>query len=116
MEDIQNFVDKTNPDFTFISEADYFAGMELCLGIITGYRIIMSKALELMGYTKIILLVKDIIEVVIKDAWMEGLVASIWVQVKRRGCKAITIGGVYQEHKSCSKEQIIQQMMRIYSE
>ena len=98
-EDIQHLVDELNPDITFISEANLFKGLLPHLRLIDGYNIVLTKDFDAAGYSRIVLLVKEDFQVTIQDTLMEDDISSIWLKVKRKGCRNITIGGVYREHR-----------------
>ena len=98
-EDIQYLVDEIKPDLAFISEANLFSGLANHMRIIDGYSIVYTSAINTLGYSRLVLIVREGFQVTLKKDWMEDQVASIWVQIKNRGCKGITICGIYREHK-----------------
>ena len=98
VEDIQGLVDKMTPHICFISEANLFNGLENYLTNIQGYKLITTKSMSTMGYSRLVLLVKHGVNIDIQEAMMDDTVASIWLKIRRRGCKTVTLGGVYREH------------------
>ena len=67
---------------------------------ITGYTNIYPKTegnLQL-GYSRLILLVKNGVQVSILKDIMANDTSSIWVKVIKRGHKKVVIGGIYREH------------------
>ena len=97
-EDIQGLVDEMTPHICFISEANLFQGLDSHLSQIIGYELITTKAMSTMGYSRLVLLVKQGVNIEVQEAMMDDSVASIWLKIKRRGCKTVTLGGVYREH------------------
>ena len=99
VDDIQAMVDELKPDLALISEANLFTGLEVHLRLVTGYSVHCTKGFEVMGYSRLVLLVRDGFEVEVIENWMEDDLATIWLKIRRRGGKCITIGGIYREHR-----------------
>ena len=98
-DDIQSLVDEMNPHLCLISEANLFDGLYQHLALIHGYEIITTASMKTKGYSRLVLLVRDDVKVEIQEQWMnDDKVASIWLKIRRRGCKPVTVGGVYREH------------------
>ena len=98
VDDIQCLVDKLNTELCLISEANLFIGLDSHLAIIHGYEIVTTKSMSTLGVSRLVLLVREGVKVDIQESWMDEIVASIWLKIRRRGSKSITIGGVYREH------------------
>ena len=98
-EEIQCIVDEMKPDIIYISEANIFSGLLPELRIIEGYNLVVSRFMDTTGYSRLALLIRDGFQAEVKEDWMQEDVASIWIQVKRRGYKTLTLGGIYREQK-----------------
>ena len=96
---IQELVDDMNPDAIFISEANLFDGLEPHLRSIERYKLIVTKDFTARGCSRLVLLVREDFQVTLKEELMEEKIASIWFKISRRGCKSITVGGFYREHR-----------------
>ena len=78
---IQAMVDSKRPELIFISEANLYEVTPDYETLIDGYKIIKPLSVDLHGLSRIVLLVKDDIEVRIEKQLMDPLIASIWVNV-----------------------------------
>ena len=65
---------------------------------IDGYQMITTKSMESKKHSRLVLLVESGVKVEVQEQWMDDLVASIWLKIKRRGTSPVTIGGIYREH------------------
>ena len=98
-EDIQQLVDEHNPCVAFITEANFWEGISSSQSNILGYQIIKPKTISLLGYSRIIALVKDGTKLRIMDELMDREdLSNIWLKTVSRGNKGIIIGGIYREH------------------
>ena len=98
IEEIQALIDEMTPDLLYITEANYFSEFPDHLTHIPGYRQVHPKQLVTMKYSRIVLLVRDGIQVTILEDLMCPEVASIWLKIAKRGCRKFHLGGVYREH------------------
>ena len=96
---IQSHVDLEKPDLTFISEANMYESTPVHETLIVGYRIIKPRSVNHQGLSRIILLVKENIEVSVEEKLMDETVASIWVKVSTTGMRKTLVCGVYREHQ-----------------
>ena len=111
--EIELFVQETDPDLVFISEANLFDSIPDWQKQIQGYKLITPGSLETAGYARIILLVKENIDIHVLNEFMEDDLAAIWVRIGRKTAKPLHIGGVYRQHKlpnqgEMSREVLIQ--------
>ena len=98
-EEIQILVDEMKPDLVFISEANLFSGLSEHERIILGYKLVITRSMEYMGYSRLVLLVREGLDIKIQESLMEAQIASIWVKISGRGLQTTMIGGIYREHK-----------------
>ena len=64
-----------------------------------GYNIIHPKTIVSLGYSRIILLVREGVNVQLTEDLMDGIVSSIWIKVNKQGAKSLYLGGIYREHR-----------------
>ena len=98
LEEIQALIDELAPDLLYISEANFFKEFPDYMTNIPGYRLVHPKQLTSMGYSRLILLVKEGVQITLMDDLMCPEVSSIWLKIAKRGCKKLHLGGVYREH------------------
>ena len=83
--------------FFFISEANIMAETVEEQRHITGYSLVLPNTMEVLGYARITLLVKQDIEFKVLSQYMEPGTSSIWISVGSRGRRPLRIGGIYRE-------------------
>ena len=66
---------------------------------IDGYKLLVSKSMGTHGYTRIVLLVKDGLNVHLLPDFMDSNLAMIWVRVGNKTRTPLHIGGIYRQHK-----------------
>ena len=87
-----------DPDMLIISEANRRDSIVPELKHIEGYYMITPNTSNSMGYSRLILLVKEGVRVNIMDDCMSDEIPAIWVKLVSRGRKPIVIGGLYRKH------------------
>ena len=87
-----------DPDLLFISEANLRETITQEERHIQGYYIIVPNTSVNIGYSRIILLVKEGVKISIMDECMDMNIPAIWVKIIACGRKPIVIGGLYREH------------------
>ena len=98
-ESIQAMVDFHIPDLAYISEANMYTATPAHETRIEGYSIIKTKNAEKAGISRLVLLVREGVEIRLEDNLMEENVASIWIRCPRKGGRKLLVGGIYREHK-----------------
>ena len=88
-----------------MSEANIFLEDEDFETCIPGYRLITSNSLDTLGYTRMVALVKDRIQVEIEGQWMSPQVASIWLKIVKKGGRKLFLCGIYRENKLLRQQQ-----------
>ena len=81
----------------FISEANLRSNTPQEQKHIDGYYIITPNTELLMGYSRLILLVREGVQLNIMDECMSNEVPVIWVKLVTRGRKPLIIGSIYRE-------------------
>ena len=69
-------VDEYTPDLVFISESNFWAEIPSWETLIQGYEIIHPKSFNVYGISRIILLVKDNVQIKILDDLMESEIST----------------------------------------
>ena len=99
-DEIINTINDFKPELFLISEANYHKGLPEYIMNIPGYYLVHSPTFQEHDYDRLILLVEDDVKVKVRHDLMNSQdVASIWLEVTRRGVRKLTIGCIYREHK-----------------
>ena len=88
---------ETKPDMIFISEANLRYNTPASQKDIQGYYIVTPNTEINMGYSRIILLVREGVQLTILNNCMDDNIPAIWVKLTSKGKKTLTIGGIYRE-------------------
>ena len=94
LDEIELLCTEQRPDLCFISEANLWEGLDSHEYEIPGHQIILPNTMATNKHARIVLLVRDGIEVLKLNQYMSNDIATIWVQVGRNK-KSIRVGGVY---------------------
>ena len=97
--DIEHTINEFNPDLFLISEANLFSQDQDYEIHIDGYKMIHPKTILSLGYSRLILLVKEGINVQLIADLMDDTISSIWTKINKNGAKNLYLGGVYREHR-----------------
>ena len=97
--DIELLIRESNPDLLFVSGANLYSSIPNWEKDILGYRLIAPGSLEKNGYARIVLMVKDSMDVHLLPEFMEDDLAMIWVLIGRRSKSSLHIGSIYRQHK-----------------
>ena len=96
--EIEHLLWEKKPDLCFISEANLWNEVPEDERIIQGHQIILPNTMGKLGYARIILLVKNGLNVhVIKDQ-MDTETATFWIRIGESKTNGMIIGGIYREH------------------
>ena len=96
--EIMALIIEEDPDLFFISEANMREDITPEEKYIDGYYHITPNTAVGMGYSRLILLVKEGVKVSIMDECMDVTIPAIWVKIISRGRKPLVVGGLYREH------------------
>ena len=97
VEELEAFVLEKNPDLFFVTEANLMSDTPEYQTRIAGYYMVLPPTMQRLKYCRIVLLVRDGIQVKILEEHMDTDLASIWVKIGQQGRKPIVVGGVYRE-------------------
>ena len=84
------------PDLCFITEANLWEGSMAHEREIPGYNLILPNTMTSQKHARIVLVVRNGVEVVKLNQFMDTTSATIWVN-SGKGRKALNIGGIYRE-------------------
>ena len=94
---IEALVLEKRPDLLFITEANLMLKTPEHERTIPGYEIILPQTMNKLKYARIILLVRQGMEVKVLNQYMPEDLATIWVKVGQQGRKPLVVGGIYRE-------------------
>ena len=87
------------PDLLFVSEANLMASLPMEERKIRGYDLHLPSTMTKHKYARIVLLVKEGIDIKIHRGMMHVDVAVIWASIKTKNRSSMIIGGIYREHR-----------------
>ena len=100
IDEIENTIADFNPDLFLISEAYLFNNDPEYMTNINGYSITHCETFLKHKYSRLVLLIKEGMKVKMRPDLMDDQdVASIWLDLTRRGTKKVILGFIYREHK-----------------
>ena len=97
-QEIELLLEQYKPDLCFITEANLWKDTEPHETEILEHKLVYPNTMDTMAHARIILIVKQEIEVTILHQYMDGKTVSIWVRVGSSRKKSLVIGGLYREH------------------
>ena len=96
--ELENLLEEQKPDLLFLSEANLGDDVPIENRRLEGHKIILPLTMQRLGYARIVLIVKQELEVEPLDDLMDHETASIWVKLgERKNC--IVVGGLYSEFR-----------------
>ena len=96
---IQAAVDTQKPDMLFISEANLHESTPVWETMITGYTIHKPLTVRVHNLSRLVLLVRDKVDVQIEECLMDSSITSFWIKIAQPGMKKILICGICREHQ-----------------
>ena len=104
LEIIQILEDRKS-DVMFVSEANIYMEDDNSETCIPGYQLIPSNSMETLGYSRMVAIVKERINVEVVPQWMDQQVACVWLKFLKKGGKKLYVAGIYREHKLLNQVQ-----------
>ena len=101
--EIEAVILQYRPDIFAISEANLHRD-ELNREI-SGYNMLLPKLSDTQEFSRLIVLVKDTIEVKVLDQLSDERVAAIWLKIGATGRKPMVLGCVYREHRFMRQDE-----------
>ena len=87
------------PDLFIVTEANMLNSLSEQEKNITGYKLYVPKTSQVQVVSRMVIFVRESLQVEVKTDLMDTDVAAIWMKVGARGRRPLLIGGVYREHK-----------------
>ena len=88
-----------NPDIGIISEANLWPA-DLGYQIrIPGYQIVTTIDFSKGCCSRLVVLVREGVNVILLQDYMDPDISSIWLKLPRRGMRPLIVGAIYREHK-----------------
>ena len=97
--DLELLLDEKCPDTCFVSEANLWDNMEDYDCNIPGYYIVLPSTMVSLKHARIILLVKNGLDVHVLREHMDTDTATIWIRIGSSKSRSVIIGGIYREHQ-----------------
>ena len=85
------------PDLCFITEANLWAGSEDHEREILGHYLVLPNTMHTLLHARIVLIVKEGLDCVKLNQFMDTTTAAIWVRIGKTRKNAINVGGIYRE-------------------
>ena len=105
LDEIELLTMEIKPDLLFVTEANLYQGTPDHEMQIPGYELVLPKSMETLGYSRIVLLVKNGLKIHVLDQHMENYLTEIWVRVGNSRRSPTHIGGIYHEHRLLCQPQ-----------
>ena len=103
MTEVDALILEKTPDIIFLSEANLFQTLPEHLRQIEGYKLHLPLTMSKHKYSRLVLLVKDGVNIKIHKNLMHEDLAVIWCSVLSGGKSVLKLGGVYREHQHLLK-------------
>ena len=103
--EIEPVIQQYCPDIYVISESNLLESVTAENRNIAGYRMILPRTSEVQKISRIVILVRQGVEVEVLRQHMDTTVAAIWVKVTTSGRKSLIIGAIYREHQFICQDQ-----------
>ena len=88
-----------SPDVLFVTEANLLDTTPDHDRYIVGYEMHLPATMTKHHYSRIVLLVKNGLNIKVHNEWMNEDIAVIWISVNNGSRGSLKIGGVYREHR-----------------
>ena len=85
------------PDLCYITEANLWAGLESHEMEIPGHSLVMPNTMGTLNHARIVLIVRDGLNVMKLNQYMDTFTATIWVKVGTSRRNSVKVGGIYRE-------------------
>ena len=95
--EVEALVLEEEPDLLFISEANMRDAIAPEFKFIEGYNLITPNTMRRMGYSRLVLFVREGVKLDVMENCMSDDLPAIWVKLTTRGRKPLVIGGLYRE-------------------
>ena len=104
--ELDALLQEATPDMLFVTEANLFESLPDYQRYVEGYQIYIPEAMmRKHGYARIVLLVREGLDVHIHEELMHEDISVIWTNLKCSNRRSWKIGGVYREHQLLLKNK-----------
>ena len=97
--EIQAVILKYKPDIYAVSEANLKLTLQTDKREIQGYKMYLPRTIEVHNHAKLVVLVREDLDVHIQNQHMDPIVAAIWMKITSKGRRSLNLGFVYREHQ-----------------
>ena len=98
-EEIEAVIAQYTPDVFIISESNLLETLEDYEKDIQGYQLLLPKTTEVQIVSRLVMLVRNGVEVKVMNEFMDTSLATIWIKVGAKGRRPMLIGSIYREHQ-----------------
>ena len=99
VEEIEAVVLQFTPDVFIVTEANMKMDLLEQEREIKGYTMLLPLSADEHGLARLVMLIREGIEVKIQRQFMDNIVAAVWIKIGAPGRKPMILGGMYREHK-----------------
>ena len=117
--EIELLLSEQKPDLCFISEANMWEGLAPHETEIDGHFLVLPNTLITQHHARLVLIVRNGINVTKLNQFMDSNSATIWVQLGNTKKNSVRIGGIYREHTilgQTDKNMTQQELQRLQEE
>ena len=104
-EEVEAVLLQYSPDIFIISESNLLESINDYERAVPGYKILLPKTVEVQDVSRIVMLVREEMEVKIMEEYMDNTIASIWIKVGSKGRRPLLIGAIYREFRYIRQNQ-----------
>ena len=97
--EIEAVVLQYNPDIFVVSEANLSVALPDNERQVQGYKIVLPKIKDEHKVYRIVILIREEIDIKILEQFSDTSVAAVWLKIGARGRKPMTLGCIYREHQ-----------------
>ena len=97
--EIQLVLDSRKSDLLFVSEANLWLNVPDHDKQIIGHKLLVPKAMSNVHHARLVLIVKEDLEIELLEDYMDAEAATIWVRLGPNRRNSILVGGIYREHR-----------------
>ena len=101
---IENLLSDKKPDLCFISEANLWSHVPDYERVIPGHHLILPNTMISLNHARLVLIVRDGVNVHVLKEHMDPDIAAIWVKIASAKKHSVVVGGFYREHLQLGTE------------
>ena len=97
--EIENVLQQYRPEIFIITEANLKEELNEYERKIPGYDLLLPKTMSEHKIARIVVLVKEGVQIKLMEQFMDNMVSAIWFKIGTKGNKPMLVGAVYREHQ-----------------